>query len=154
MVNCQIWIWNLFLTINKIQHICCVPFRRALRPVGEIEVILDSFICSLHTTVSAVRADTNVVRINRFRLYPLTAVVSVTTISRNFRLETQDVNTSGPSMAVCQRILGDMIQRLRSEQVLSLLNRFINEKIEKIRTKLDQYIQLTDLYSNASQHEC
>ena len=93
--------------------------------------------------------------------YLLTAAVPVTTISKNLRQEIQDVDTTGPSTAVCQRILGDMTQRLRflqelpqSEKVLSLLDRFINEKIEKIRTKLDQYIQLTEFYTNACQHEC
>ena len=73
----------------------------ALRPVADIEVILDSFLCTLHTTVSAVQADTDPVRVNRFRLYILTTVVPITTISCNLGLEIQDVDTTGPSMAVC-----------------------------------------------------
>ena len=122
---------------------------------------LDSFQCTLNSTVSVVRQDTDVVRVIRFRLYLLTAVVPITTISCNLGLERQDVNTTGPSIAVCQRILGDMIQRFgflqelsQTERVFSLLNRFINEKVEKIRTKLDQYLQLTDFNTNACQHEC
>ena len=133
----------------------------ALRPVDEIAVILDRFQCTLHSTVNAVRQDTDVVRVNRFRLYFLTAVVPITTISCNLKLESQDINTTGPCVVVCQRILGAMIQRVgflqelpQTERVFSLLNRFINEKIEKIRTKLDQYLQITDFNTNACQHEC
>ena len=133
----------------------------ALRSVEEIEVILDTFLCMLHSTASAVTGDADVVRVNRFQMYLLTVVVLITTISHNLGLEIQDVNTTGPSVAVCQRIIGDMIQRVgflqelpQSERVPSLLNRFINEKIEKIQTKLDQYIQLTDFMTNACQHEC
>ena len=54
----------------------------ALRPVADIEGILDSFLCTLHTTVSVVQVDTDHVRVNRFRLYILTAVVPMTTISQ------------------------------------------------------------------------
>ena len=110
----------------------------ALRPVDEIAVILESFQCTLHSTVSAVRQDTDVVRVNRFRLFLLTAVVPITTISHNLGLERQDIDTTGQNV-VCQRILGDMIQRVGflqelpwTERVISLLNRFINKKIEKI----------------------
>ena len=84
----------------------------ALRSPEEIEVILDSFLCTLHSTASVVTADTDVVRVNRFPLYLLTAVVPITTISHNLGLEIQDVDTTGPSVAVCQRIVGDMIQRV------------------------------------------
>ena len=73
----------------------------ALRPVDKIEVILDSFLCTLQSTASAVAADTDVVRVNRFRLYLLTAVVPITTISHNLGLEIQDVDTTSPSVAVC-----------------------------------------------------
>ena len=90
----------------------------ALRPVDEIEVILDSFLITLHCTASAVTADTDVVRVNRFRLYLLTAVVHITTISRNLGIEIQDLNTTGPSVAVCQRIVGDMIERVQFLQQL------------------------------------
>ena len=124
--------------INTIQHLFCVPFRMALRPVDEIAVILKSFQCTLHPTVSAVRQDTDVVRVNRFRLYLLTAVVPIITISHNLGLERQDIDTTGQNIVVCQRILGDMIQRVGflqelpwTERVVSLLNKFINKKIEK-----------------------
>ena len=95
--------------INAIQHLFCVPFRMALRPVDEIAVILESFQCSLHSTVSAIRQDTDVVRVNRFRLYLLAAVVPITTISCNLGLERQDIDTTGQNIVVCQTILGNMI---------------------------------------------
>ena len=63
-VNCKIW--NLPLMINTVQHIFWFPFRMALRPGDEIEVILDGFLCTLHSTASAVTTDTDVVRVNRF----------------------------------------------------------------------------------------
>ena len=107
VVNCKLW--NLSLTINLIHNIFWFLFRMALRPADEIEVILDSFLCTLHSTASAVTANTDVVRVNRFGLYLLTAVVPITTISHNLGLEIQDVNTTGPSVAVCQRIIGNMI---------------------------------------------
>ena len=124
--------------INTIQHLFCVPFRMALRPGDEIAVILNIFQCTLHSIVSAVRQDTDVVRVNRFRLYLLTAVVPITTISHILGIERQDIDTTGANIVVCQRILGDMIQRVgflqelpRTVRVVSLLKRFINEKIEK-----------------------
>ena len=43
-----------------------VPFRMALRSVEEIEVILDTFLCMLHSTASVVTSDTDLVRVNRF----------------------------------------------------------------------------------------
>ena len=132
-----------------------------LRSVEETEVILDTFLCTMHSTASAVTGDTDVMRVNRFQMYLLTAVVPITIISHNLGLEIRNVNTTGPSVAVCQSIIGKMIQRVqflqelpRSQGVLSLLNRFINEKVEKIQTKLDQYMQLTDYYNKACQHEC
>ena len=73
----------------------------ALRPVDEIAVILESFQCTLHSTVSVVRQDTDVVRVNRFRLYLLTAVVPITTISCNLGLDRQDVNATGQNIVVC-----------------------------------------------------
>ena len=72
-----------------------------IRPVLEIDVVLDSFICTVHATVSAVAGDTDIVRVNRFKLYLLTAIVPVTTISRDLGLEDQHVNTTGTSSAVC-----------------------------------------------------
>ena len=133
----------------------------ALRSAHEIAVFLESFQYTLYSTVSAVRQDIDVVRVNRFRLYLLTAIVPITTISHNLGLERRDVNTTGQNSVVCQRILGDMLQRVGflqelpwTERVISLLNRFINEKIEKIQTKLDQYLQLTDFNTNVCQHEC
>ena len=84
----------------------------ALRPVDEIAVVLESFQRTFNSTVSAVRQDTDVVRVNRFRLYLLTTVVPITTISHNLGLERQDVDTTGQNVVVCQRILGDMIQRV------------------------------------------
>ena len=78
----------------------------ALRPIDEIAVILDSFQCTLHSTVSVVRQNTDVVRVNRFRLYLLTAVVPIRTISCKLGLERQDIDTTGQNMVVCQRIWG------------------------------------------------
>ena len=132
-----------------------------IRPVLEIEV-LDSFICTVHATVSAVAGDTDLVRLNRFKLYLLTAVVPVTTISHGLGLEPdQYVNTTGTSSAVCPRILTDIIKKFqfmqglpKLQRVLALLNQFITEKLDKIRSKLEGYLQMTDYYSSACQHEC
>ena len=96
--GCQLW--NLSLTINTIQHLFCVPFRMALRPMDEIAVILENFQCMLHSTVSAIRQDTDVVRVNRFRLYLLTAPVPITSLSCNLGLERQDVDITGASVVV------------------------------------------------------
>ena len=52
-----------------------------IRSVLEIEVVLDSFICTVHTTVSEVAGDTDFVRVHRFKLYLHTALVPLTTIS-------------------------------------------------------------------------
>ena len=97
-----------------------------IRPVLEIDIVLEDFICTVHATVSAVASDTDLVRVHKFKLYLLTAVVPVTTISHGLRLEPdQDVNTTGTS----QRILTDIIKNLKlmqdlpkSERVLGLLN--------------------------------
>ena len=53
-----------------------------IRPVLEIDIILDSFICTVHATVSAVAGDTDLVRVNRLKLYLLTAIVPVILWSR------------------------------------------------------------------------
>ena len=47
-------------TLIPIIHIC-IPFRMAtpIRPVLEIAVVLDSFICTVHATLSAVAGDTD-----------------------------------------------------------------------------------------------
>ena len=111
-----------------------------IMPVLEIDIVLDSFICTVHTTVSAVAHDTDLVRVNRFRLYLLTAVVPVTTLSNGLSLEPdQHVDTTGTSSAVCQRILTDIIQKVKflqdlpkSQRVLALLNQFITEKLDNI----------------------
>ena len=90
----------------------CIPFKMAMpiRPVLEIDVVLDSFICTVHTTLSAVAGDTDWVRVNRFKLYLLTAVVPLTTISHGLGLEPdQHVNTTGISSEVCKGILMDII---------------------------------------------
>ena len=84
----------------------------ALRSVEEIEVILDTFLCMLHSTASAVTGDTDVMRVNRFPMYLLTTVVPITTISPYLGPEIQNVDTTGLSVAVCQRIIGEMIQRV------------------------------------------
>ena len=132
-INCKLW--NLSLMINTIQHLFCVPFRMALRPMDEIAVILENFQCMLHSIVSAVRQDTDVVRMNRFRLYLLITLVPITTLSHNLGLKRQDVYTTGASIVVCEGTLGDMIQMVGflhelewTDRVISLLNRFINEK--------------------------
>ena len=106
----------------------CIPFRMAMpiRPVLEIDIVLEDFICTVHATVSAVASDTDLVRVHKFKLYLLTAVVPVTTISHGLGLEPdQDVNTTGTS----QRILTDIIKNLKfmqdlpkSKRVLGLLN--------------------------------
>ena len=46
-----------------------------IMPVLEIDVVLDSFTCTVHATLSAVAGDTDLVRVNRFKLYLLTAMV-------------------------------------------------------------------------------
>ena len=97
-----------------------------IRPVLEIDIVLEDFICTVHATVSTVASDTDLVRVHKFKLYLLTAVVPVTTISHGLGLEPdQDVNTTGTS----QRILTDIIKNLKfmqdlpkSKRVLGLLN--------------------------------
>ena len=80
-----------------------------IRPVMEIDVVFESFICTVFTTISAVAGDSNLARVNRFKLYLLTAVVPVTTISTSLGLEhDQHVDTTGTSSTVCQRILADI----------------------------------------------
>ena len=101
-----------------------------IRPVLEIDVVLEGFICTVHATISAVAGDTDLVRIHRFKLYLLNAVVPVMTISCGLGLEPdQDVDTTGTSSTVCQRILTDIIKKVKflqdlpkSQRVLTLLN--------------------------------
>ena len=70
-----------------------------IMPVLEIDVVLDSFICTVHTTLSAVLGHTDLVRVNRFKLYLLTAVVPITTISCGLGLEPDEhVNTTGKAL--------------------------------------------------------
>ena len=127
-----------------------------IRPVLEIDIVLDSFICTIHATVSAVAGDTDLVRVNRFKLYLLTAVVPFTTISHGLGLEPdQHVNTTSTSSAVCQGILTDIIKKVPiSARSTTLLNQFITEKLDKIWSKLEGYLQMTDYNSTACQHEC
>ena len=133
-----------------------------IRPVMEIDVVFESFICTVCTTISAVAGDSDLVRVNRFKLYLLTAVVPVTTISASLGLEhDKHVDTTGTSSAVCQRILADIIEKVKflqhlpkSHRVLELLNRFISEKLDKIWSKLDAYLNMTDFYTAACQDEC
>ena len=120
----------IYTLIPTIQF--CIPFRMAIpiRPVLEIDIVLDSFICTVHTTVSAVAGDTDLVRVNRFKLYLLTAAVPLTTISCGLCLEPDEhVDTTGISSAVCQGILTDIIKKVqflqdlpKSQRVLALLN--------------------------------
>ena len=133
-----------------------------IRPVVEIDVVLDSFICTVYANVSAVASDTDLVRVNRFKLYLLGAVVPLTTISHGLSLEPdQHVDTTGTSSAVCQGILTDIIKKVqllqdlpKLQRVLALLNQFITEKLDKIQSKVEGYLQMTDYYSTACQHEC
>ena len=133
-----------------------------IRPVVEIDVVLDSFICTVYANVSAVASDTDLVRVNRFKLYLLSAVVPLTTISHGLSLEPdQHVDTTGTSSAVCQGILTDIIKKVqllqdlpKLQRVLALLNQFITEKLDKIQSKVEGYLQMTDYYSTACQHEC
>ena len=133
-----------------------------IRPVLEIDIVLDSFICTVHSTVSAIACDTDLVRVNRFKLYLLTAVVPVATLSSGLTLEPdQHVDTTGTNSAVCQGTLTDIIQKVKflqelpkSQRVLALLNQFITEKLDKIWSKLKGYLQMTDYYSTACQYEC
>ena len=102
----------IYTLIPTIQF--CIPFRMAtpIRPILEIDIVLDSFICTAHATVSAVAGDTDLVRVNRFKLYLLTAAVPLTIISHALCLEPdQHVNTTGTSSAVCQGILKDIIKK-------------------------------------------
>ena len=66
-----------------------------IRPVMEIDVVFESFICTVCPTISAVAGDSDL-----------------------------------------------------------LLNRFINEKLDKIQSKLDAYLNMTDFYTAACQDEC
>ena len=133
-----------------------------IRPVLEIDVVLESFICTVHATISAVAHNSDLVRVNRFKFFLLTAVVPFTTISSGLGLEhDQHVDTTGTSSAVSQRILADIIEKVKflqhlpkSHRVLELLNRFITEKLDKIRSKLEAYLNVTDSYTTACQHEC
>ena len=133
-----------------------------IRSVTEIDEFLESFICTVHATLSAVSSDTDWERVNRFKLYLLTAAVPITTISHGLGLEAeQHVATTGTSSEVCKRILMDMIRKVqflkylpKCHRVLELLNRFISEKLHKIGSKLEVYLQKTDFYTTAFQYEC
>ena len=133
-----------------------------IRSVTEIDEFLESFICTVHATLSAVSSDTDWERVNRFKLYLLTATVPITTISHGLGLEAeQHVATMGTSSEVCKRILMDMIRKVqflkylpKCHRVLELLNRFISEKLHKIESKLEAYLQKTDFYTTAFQYEC
>ena len=84
-----------------------------IRSILEIAVVLDSFICTVHATVSAVAGDTDLVRVHQFKLYLLTAVVPLTTISHGLGLEPdQHVDTTGTGSVVCQGILTDIIKKV------------------------------------------
>ena len=90
-----------------------------IRPVLEIDVVLESFIYTVHTTISAVARDSNLVRVNRFKFFLLTAVVPFITISSSLGLEhDQHVDTAGTSSAVSQRILADIIEKVKLLQHL------------------------------------
>ena len=133
-----------------------------IRTVTEIDEFLESFICTVHATLSAVSSDTDWERVNRFKLYLLTAAVPITMISHGLRLEPeQHVDTMGTSSEVCKGILMDIILKVqflkylpKFHRVLQLLNRFISEKLHKIGSKLEAYLQMTDFYTTACQYEC
>ena len=132
-----------------------------IRSVTEIDEFLESFICTVHVTLSAVSSDTDWERVNRFKLYLLTAAVPITTISHGLGLEAEHVATMGTSSEVCKRILMDMIRKVqflkylpKCHRVLELLNQFISEKLHKIGSKLEAYLQKTDFYTTAFQYEC
>ena len=133
-----------------------------LRSVTEIDEFLESFICTVHVTLSAVSSDTDWERVNRFKLYLLTAAVPITTISHGLGLEAElHIATTGTSSEVCKRILMDIIRKVqflkylpKCHRVLQLLNRFISKKLHKIGSKLEAYLQMTDFYTTAFQYEC
>ena len=89
-------------------------------------------------------------------------MVPFTTISSGLGLEhDQHVDTTGTSSAVSQRILADIIKKVKflqhlpkSHRVLELLNRFITEKLDKIQSKPEAYLNMTDFYTTACQHKC
>ena len=133
-----------------------------IRSITEIDEFLESFICTVDATLSAVSSDTDWERVNRFKLYLLTAAVPITTISHGLGLEAeQHVATMGTSSEVCKRILMDIIRKVqflkylpKCHRVLQLLNQFISEKQHKIGSKLEAYLQTTDFYTTAFQYEC
>ena len=132
-----------------------------IRSVTEIDEFLESFICTVHVTLSAVSSDTDWERVNRFKLYLLTVAVPIT-ISHGLGLEAeQHVTTTGTSSEVCKRILMDIIRKVqflkylpKCHRVLELLNRFISEKLHKVGSKLEAYLQMTDFYTTVFQYEC
>ena len=133
-----------------------------IRSVTEIDEFLESFICTVHVTLSAVSSDTDWERVNRFKLCLLTATVPIITISHGLGLEAeQHVATTGTSSEVCKRILMDIIRKVqflkylpKCHRVLQLLNQFISEKLHQIGSKLEAYLQMTDFYTTAFQYEC
>ena len=84
-----------------------------VRSVTEIDEFLESFICTVHATVSAVSSDTDWEGVNRFKLYLLTAALPITAISHGLGLEPeQHVNKMGTSSEVCKGILMDIIKKV------------------------------------------
>ena len=85
-----------------------------IRSVTEIDEFLESFICTVHATLNAVSSDTDWERVNRFKLYLLTAAVPIAMISHGLGLEAeQHVATMGTSSEVCKRILMDIIRKVQ-----------------------------------------
>ena len=117
-----------------------------IMPVLEIDVILDSFICTVYATLSAVAGDTDLVRVNRFKLYLLSAMVPITTISCGLGWEPdQHVDMTGTSSEVCKGILMDIIKRFQFLKQLPKLQRVLELLKDLSLCLLCQHVDLVPI---------
>ena len=128
-----------------------------------LDDLFECFIETLYSTHTAISFDTDANRKLEFKCYLLTAIAPITTVATGLGYTQEDPDfTSGSTDDKCHKVITSMIQKIEfiqslkrddDFQLLVLLHRFANHKLQKIKHNLLTYHHMTDLY-NKMVHDC